>query len=358
MSRSQVRHFLTPLLLLLAHVGPAVVSSPAQEPKPEPSPLVAPFDLPKAVAGQAAWARHLKVARRVTNASRIEMVLIPPGEYLRGAGSTDDKTVVNPETPLKAEYLVSEQPQHRVRITKPFYMARFETTQAQFEELLKRNTSAFSEAGNRKSRVPGISTADFPVERVTWYDCIEFCNRLSEAEGKSPCYLLTDIERADDESITKATVGTVQGTGYRLPTEAEWEYACRAGTTTVFHFGDQFNPRQANVNGQCPIGPTAEGPYLSRTSKVGTHPANNFGLHDMCGNVWEWCQDGYDETAYGEFASKTAVDPVVDEGVPFRVLRGGSWYSYRRFCRSASRFKMTPSRQLNSNGFRVVCAIK
>ena len=358
MSRSQVRHVLTPLLLLLAHVGPAVVSTPAQEPKPDPSPLVAPFDLAQANAGQAAWARHLKVERNVTAKSGIELVLIPPGEYLRGTSAADVATLLKADAQLKATYFAAEQPQHGVRITQPFYMAKFETTQEQFEKLLERNSAAFSAMGDRKSRVTGMNTADFPVERVTWYDCIEFCNKLSEAEGKSPCYALSDIERSHDESITSATVGMVQGTGYRLPTEAEWEYACRAGTTTVFHFGNQLNAEQANVNGKYPFGTTTEGPYLWRTNKVGTHAANNFGLHDMCGNVWEWCQDGYGESAYGEFASKTAVDPVVEGGVPFRVLRGGSWYSNGRFARSASRFKMIPGSQHNIYGFRVVCAIK
>ena len=137
------------------------------------------------------------------------------------------------------------------------------------------------------------------------------------------------------------------GRVYRLPTEAEWEYACRAGTKTAFHYGDSLSSKQANFDGNFPYGGADKGPYLERTAKVGTYAANAFGLYDMHGNVWEWCQDWYTEKPLG------GEDPMVTTAASIRVVRGGSWINFGRCCRSAFRFWFEPGNRYDYLGFRV-----
>ena len=134
---------------------------------------------------------------------------------------------------------------------------------------------------------------------------------------------------------------------YTLPTEAQWEYACRAGTTTPFHFGDSLSSNQANFDGNYPYG-AEKGPYLERTTPVGTYAPNAWGLYDMHGNVWEWCYDWY-----GEYTAGDAADPHGPETGSDRVVRGGAWDIYAQFCRSACRFRFDPGRRYRILGFRV-----
>ena len=137
------------------------------------------------------------------------------------------------------------------------------------------------------------------------------------------------------------------GRVYRLPTEAEWEYACRAGTKTPFHYGDSLSSKQANFDGNFPYGGADKGPYLGKTAKVGTYAANAFGLYDMHGNVWQWCQDWYtDKPPGGE-------DPEVTTVASLRVIRGGCWLNLGGFCRSAFRIWYVPGYRYYSLGFRV-----
>ena len=178
---------------------------------------------------------------------------------------------------------------------------------------------------SRFKSVAGQDTSRFPVESVSWNDAVEFCKKLSEKDGVT----------------------------YRLPTEAEWEYACRAGTTTTFHFGSMLNGDKANVNGSNPYGTATKGPFLQRTTTVGLYPKNAFGLFDMHGNVWEWCEDVYDEKAYAS-RSGTTTDPKVTSGSEYRVLRGGSWFNGSRYTRSASRSRYSPDDRNGVDGFRVV----
>ena len=138
------------------------------------------------------------------------------------------------------------------------------------------------------------------------------------------------------------------GRTYRLPTEVEWEYACRAGTTTPFHFGSQLNGRQANCDGTVPYGTDTEGPNLEKTTPVGNYPANAWGLYDMHGNVWEWCSDWY-----GEYPSASLTDPNGPANGSNRVFRGGSWYGVAVNCRSARRDGDDPSFRDGFLGFRV-----
>jgi len=186
-----------------------------------------------------------------------------------------------------------------------------------------RNPSYFSTTGGGSVAVRGLTTSNFPVDCVSWDDAQAFCKRLSEQDGVR----------------------------YRLPTEAEWEYACRAGTTTLFYWGTENNGTQSNSRGEDPYGTTVKGPYLKRTTTVGSYGANRFGLHDMHGNVWEWCSDLFDENYYGNSPSEDPQGPF--SGSP-RVVRGGSWLTVTRDTRTANRDRSTPGNRDFNNGFRVV----
>ncbi len=211
------------------------------------------------------------------------------------------------------------------------------------------NPSFFSKTGSGKCAVSGLDTSKLPVERVSWFDAVEFCNKLSAQDGLRENYTLSKVERASG-SITSATVTTTHGNGYRLPTEAEWEYACRAGSTTLWHTGNTL--ASLNDAGWWSANATPTGSSEKRTNRVGQKMKNTFGLYDMHGNVLEWCFDVYDEAAYGK-RSGTTPDPLVTRGAEYRVLRGGSWLSVARDSRSAVRTR-TPPGHSGSFGFRVV----
>ncbi|NEQ23918.1 MAG: formylglycine-generating enzyme family protein [Microcoleus sp. SIO2G3] len=177
-----------------------------------------------------------------------------------------------------------------------------------------------------KSDPSNFKGANRPVERVFWNDAVEFCARLSKATGRE----------------------------YRLPSEAEWEYACRAGTTTPFHFGETITTDLANYDGNYTYGSGSKGQYRKQTTNVGSFPPNAFGLHDMHGNVLEWCQDTWHENYNGVPTDGSAwVNENANQNI--RTLRGGSWDFNPRVCRSASRDFDLPDFDLSTIGFRVVC---
>ncbi len=147
-------------------------------------------------------------------------------------------------------------------------------------------------------------------------------------------------------------MGQTTGKRLRLPTEAEWEHACRAGTTTPFHFGETISTDQANYNGNHTYGKGTKGVYRKKTTPVGSFPANAWGLHDMAGNVWDWCQDWY-----GAYPKEDEKDPVGGIGGDARVLRGGSWYNNPRNCRSAYRNRNDPGNRNDNNGCRVLLCL-
>ena len=209
-----------------------------------------------------------------------------------------------------------------MRITRPFYLGATEVTQGQYRAVTGQSPSHFK------------GSDDLPVEQVSWLDAVNFCNALSRAEGLPLFY------RVDGPNVA---VPDWKGAGYRLPTEAEWEYACRAKNPARYSFGDD---------------PAGLGEYAwfggnsgNQTHPVGQKRPNAFGLFDMHGNVWEWCSDGYQ----GDFYARSPVDdPVCPfEGAASRVLRGGSWFSIPRYCRSAYRDGFTPAYRDNDLGFRV-----
>ena len=295
--------------------------------EPTAPPLaVAPFNATDAKGYQQAWARHLGQPVEVTNSIGTKLVLIPAGEFMMGSPREEIDGLIREFSFLKS-ILEAEQPQHRVRITKPYYLGMYEVTQAEYERVMGTNPSAFSRGGSSSAKVSGQDTSRFPVERVSWEEAVEFCRRLSALPA----------ERA-------------AGRVYRLPTEAEWEFACRAGTTTPFHFGSQLNGREANCDGNFPYGTTTKGPYLERPTTVGSYGANGFGLFDMHGNVWEWCSDWYGS---GYYAESPVDDPTGPTAGSIRVIRGGSWLSHARGCRSASRYRRAPFYRNVYLGFRV-----
>jgi formylglycine-generating enzyme required for sulfatase activity len=224
----------------------------------------------------------------------LNMVAISPGTFMMGSMAG----------------LLQEQPVHQVTLTRPFWMGKHEVTQAQYQAVVGSNPSYF---------VLGSLAPSRPVEQVTWLDAVAYCQALTaleQAAGRVP-----------------------PGYQYRLPTEAEWEYCCRAGTTTEWNTGTSLSMTQANFN-----------IALGQTAVVGSYAPNAFGLHDMHGNVLEWCLD-----TYALYAPGSVTDPLVTGGLN-RVIRGGSWNNIDFYCRSATRHLSSPGFTLNSIGFRVVLA--
>ena len=264
----------------------------------------------------------------IENSIRLKLAYIEPGEFEMGSPESEKGRSGN-------------EVMHQVKITKGFYLGVYEVTQSQFKKVLGQNPAWFSKNGGGKPYVASKDTAAFPVEQISWYDAVEFCNALSNREGLPEYYTLQNIKRNSD-LIENAEVVENGGLGYRLPTEAEWEYACRAGTKTPFHFGDELNGDNANIYAK----PT-KGPYLKRTQEVGSFKPNKFGLYDMHGNVFEWCNDRY-EDYLGD-----SVDPKGPVSGKARVVRGGSYRDNAKGTRSAFRTKDRPMARGFNLGFRV-----
>jgi len=234
----------------------------------------------------------------------------------------------------------SDEVQHRVTVSA-FYMSKYQVMQAEYQAVMRTNPSNFK-------------GATLPVENVSWYDAVEYCNALSQREGLAPAYTI-DKNRSDPNntgsSDTKRWLVTrnPNANGYRLPTEAEWEYACRAGTTTPFSTGNNITTNNANYDGNYPYNNNAKGTYRARTTTVGSFRPNPFGLFDMHGNVWEWCWDWY-----GEYKNEAQTNPTGAVSGAYRVMRGGFWFNYAGDVRSANRGSSYPSSRRSGIGFRLV----
>jgi formylglycine-generating enzyme required for sulfatase activity len=245
--------------------------------------------------------------------------LIPAGDFMMGSPG-DDKDAALDETP-----------RHKVRISA-FYLGVTEVTQAQYKELMGNNPSHFSATGDGKYKVAGRPTGQYPVERVSWLDAVHFCDTLSEQEARIPFYQ----ERNQDQGRTD------KDPGYRLPTEAEWEYACRARTATRYFFGDS--------------GPTLReygwfhGNAEAMTHPVGEKQPNDFGLYDMHGNVREWCSDWFDDAYYQH---GPAIDPQGPAVGVRHVIRGGTCVDRPPLLRSAGRSHGAADGRGGYLGFRV-----
>jgi formylglycine-generating enzyme required for sulfatase activity len=244
----------------------------------------------------------------------LKMVEIPAGSFMMGA----------PET--EAESSNSERPQYQVSVPA-FWMGKYQVTQAQWQIVAGMPQIERKLEPERSS----FKVNNHPVDRVSWLEVVEFCKRLSLYTGRE----------------------------YRLPSEAEWEYGCRAGTVTPFHYGETITTELVNYDGNQPYGEAPKGEYRGKTTPVGKFPANSFGLHDMHGNVWEWCEDdwhySYNDVPIEERAWIDNNNNRSQEEVR-KVLRGGSWFNSARSCRSAYRDSYEARIQGYTCGFRVVCS--
>jgi formylglycine-generating enzyme required for sulfatase activity len=239
----------------------------------------------------------------LVNAIGMRFRLVPPGVIYLGSPATEHK-----RSPTDLRY-------QRQVLAAPFWTAETPTTQHEYAAVTGSHPSYFG-------RGDSVRWFDCPVESVSWRDATQFCDLLSNLQEER-----------------------LAGRSYRLPSEVEWEYACRAGTVTAFNVGDDLTPASANFDGTFPYIDGPPGPYLARTTPVRTYGANAFGLFDVHGNVWEWCFDRYrrDALPHGSAAP--------------RVLRGGSWHSYGIFCRSAAREAGEPDVGYFDQGFRIVCVM-
>ena len=307
---------------------------------------VAPFDAAKAKKHQQAWADYLKVPVEHTNSIGMKLVLIPPGEF--DMGSTKEEQ----EQPIKMirkhnfgldsmDFVLSESPRHRVRITRPFYFGQYEITVSQFQEFVYKTDyktdaetngmggmSVNRQTGKWEGHKPEYSwrnafpgqTNQYPVVNVNWSDAVAFCEWLSREEGKT----------------------------YRLPTEAEWEYACRAGATTRYFFGDSSALLEQYA-------------WFCRIAQGTAHPAgqktpSSWGLYDILGNAEEWCSDWMPLDYYlrSPLENPTGPAPTPSRG---RVVRGGAWHVGALCCRCANRGGRSPTVCRVFTGFRVVCEV-
>ena len=302
----------------------APIPTPAPISTPKPTPTPAPISTPKPTPTPAPISTPTLTLQRfdfevvtvnargnITNRQRhqaqffrenlgsgaiLDMVAIPGGSFVMGSPSTETERSNN------------EGPQHNVNIS-PFFMGKYEVTQAQYQAVMGYNPSHFKGAKR-------------PVEGVHWDEAVEFCRKLTQKTGKT----------------------------YRLPSEAEWEYACRARTSTPFYFGDTITPDLVNYNGNYPYGSAPKGLYRKQTTDVGSFPPNVFGLYDMHGNVWEWCSDKWHDNYSHAPTDGSSWETGTDN---HRVLRGGSGLGYAVYCRGADRYRYSAGLRNSGFGFRV-----
>lgn len=301
----------------------ADLSRDASEPLPArisdfPGPAISPFSAIQAQEHQRRWADFLQVPLEIemplAAGHAVTMVFIPPGEFLMGSDPEEVLAILNeskePESILKN--VVSEKPRHRVKISSPFYLGKFEVTQGQYSAVIGSNPSE-----NRES-------LSHPVEQVSWNDAVSFADRMTEIHPAS-------------------------GLQFTLPTEAQWEYACRAGTSTPYHFAAS------------PSALAEYGWFWNNSSKqshpVGQLRPNHFGLHDMHGNVWEWCEDWFSADYYKSSPLIDPVGPAEPVDGAFRVQKGGFYGNADMRCRSAHRHPQNPDAKWGSLGFRVAAKI-
>jgi len=311
-------------------------------PPGSPPPAVAPFDAAKAKEHQAAWAKYLGVAAESENSLGMRFVLIPPGEFDMGSTQEElakllEQAKATNQPSWQIDRLSSEAPKHRVRISKPFWLGVHEVTRGQFRRFV--DDSGYQTEAERDgtggyglvdgqwkqdprfvwNTDPGFEqTDDRPVVNVSWNDVTAFCAWLSEKEGEKSC----------------------------LPSEAQWEYACRAGTTTRWYSGDDEDALKEHA--------WFSFNAANKSHPVGQKSPNAWSLYDIHGNVWEWCQDWW---AVDYYAVSPLDDPTGAAGGSFRLLRGGSWYDVASGCRASYRRWHTPGDRREDRGSRLTRAV-
>jgi formylglycine-generating enzyme required for sulfatase activity len=250
------------------------------------------------------------------------MILIPAGSFAMGSPSDEPGRHSN-------------EIQHQVTLSRPIYVSKYEVTQAEWVSVMGWNGSYFQGAYR-------------PEEQVTWFDAVEYCNQRSAGEGIPPVYTISAIT-TNGIHITGATVTADWSKhGYRLLTEAEWEYACRAGSTTALSNGGITNPYSSPLDPNLDQVGWYDGNAELTSHQVGGKAANAWGLEGMPGNVWEWCWD-----CYGGYPAGPVVDPLGAATGSTRVERGGGWYDFAQDCRSAARRSDVPERLFDDIGLRV-----
>jgi formylglycine-generating enzyme required for sulfatase activity len=250
-----------------------------------------------------------KLQEEFVNSVGMRLKLIQPGIFVMGSPKGEPGAYED------------EHPQHAVQITRPFYLGVYPVTQVEYVQATGlANPSWFSKQGGGKWTAQGLDASNFPVEQVSWDDAVAFCEALNRRDAKRPA-----------------------GWKYTLPTEAEWEYACRAGTQTSYFFGKLENASSYAWY---------SGNSGSRTHEVGTRTANPWGLFDMNGNVYQWCADWYEREYYADSPKK---DPQCEKVAPSRAFRGGSWNDSAGSCRATYRNGDAPGARINDCGLRVCC---
>jgi formylglycine-generating enzyme len=261
-------------------------------------------------------------AETTTNSLGMTMVKVEAGTFKMGSPPTE-----------KGHQ--EDEKQRDVTLTEPFQIAATEVTQKQwmtlmgktFEELINQQRGPLGRGAKLSSSPSAIGDTE-PMSFVNWSDTQEFCKALTEKEHNSGTLPLNKK--------------------YTIPTEAQWEYACRAGTKTVFGTGDTLTSKDANFYGKLPYGASEPGEYLEKTTPIASFAANPWGLFDMHGNVYEWCSDWYEESPT---SNKDPIGPSKGDG---RIIRGGAWDRKASSCRSAYRYSRDPNRRAHNIGFRVV----
>jgi formylglycine-generating enzyme required for sulfatase activity len=236
---------------------------------------------------------------------------IPAGTFAMGSSPEEDSILLN------------QKPQHTVKISRPFYLGIYEVTQREYTQIMNVNPSKFR------------GSDSLPVEQVSWFDAVIFCNKLSEREGRKPYY------RIDGQKVS-----LLKGNGFRLPTEAEWEYSCRAGTKTPF----PFESKDTDIEKYGWFKKNSGG----KTHPVGRKKPNGFGLYDMMGNVFEWCGDWF---AVDYYEKSPGTDPTGPAETELRTIRGTAWMVDAVLVRSAYRNRSRPMDRDNMTGFRVAASV-
>jgi formylglycine-generating enzyme required for sulfatase activity len=291
---------------------------PVPQPEIDPEPVAAPEPEPRQVQVEAV-AREQELEQELGAGVSLRLIQVPAGQFLMGSPADE---------PQRSE---DEGPQHRVRLPG-FLMAQTPITQAQWRQVASWQEREAERWGREINPTPSrfsvqADSDNRPVEQVSWPDAMEFCNRLSQRTGRH----------------------------YTLPSEAQWEYACRAGSTTPFAFGATLSAELANYDATFTYGNGPKGEYRKQTTPVGMFPANVWGLHDMHGNVYQWCLDHWHDSYEGAPSDGSAWLKPSASDEERRLLRGGSWDDLPWNCRSAFRFHLQPVVAYYVVGFRVVC---